>query len=65
MNEEESTTLEWLDGYQEGYVNGFDQGLSFGRQQGYDDVVYQIKRFAGNALDPEIDTLLKEITGEY
>lgn len=63
-----NATVEYLDGYRQGYKHGYesayDDGLSAGWLRGREDILYQLKRYARDSYDPDIETLLKEITGE-
>lgn len=61
---EAKATIDWLDGYRTGNLNGYEEGLSAGWSRGYEDVIYQIKRFMNHNYDPELESLLKQITGE-
>lgn len=56
--------LEWYDGFNSGYLSGFEAGISIGRDQGYEDCLYRIKQMAANLFDPDLDRAIKMITGE-
>lgn len=56
--------IEWAEGFNIGYLNGFEAGISIGRDQGYEDCLYRIKKMAENALDPDLDAAVKMLIGE-
>lgn len=61
-------TLDYLDGYREGFrtgsEQGYEDGLSTGWLRGREDIIYQMRRFISKTYDPDLEQLLKEITGE-
>lgn len=61
---EQEKQLEWLDGHLQGWRNGMEAGLALGREQGYDDCLYRIKRMASADYDPELEAAIKHLTGE-
>lgn len=54
----------WYEGFNMGYLSGYDAGISLGRVQGYEDCLYRIKRMAENIFDPELEKAIKILTGE-
>lgn len=57
-------TLAWMDGHQHGYLDGYEAGLDVGREQGYEDCLYRIKRMATDIYDPDLEQAIKTLTGE-
>ena len=61
-------TLDYLDGYREGFrtgsEQGYEDGLSTGWLRGREDILHQLKRYAQDSYDPDLEQLLKEITGD-
>lgn len=68
-DEQAQATLDWIDGYKRGMVqglaDGYQDGLEEGLIRGRDDIIYQLKRLTKNNYDPDLEELFKEITGEY
>ena len=58
-------TIDYCKGFRTGHTVGFEQGLVQGRLQGAEDIIYQVRRFSQNHFDPELEALLKEITGDF
>jgi len=61
-------TIDFIDGYRQGFrvamSIAFEEGLEAGWARGREDVLYQLRRYVRDSYDPEIEQLLKEITGE-
>lgn len=57
-------TDDWYNGFQAGYVRGFDDGVMIGRDQGYADCLYRVKKMAEDSLDPDLERAIKILTGE-
>lgn len=55
---------EWYEGFNLGYISGFEAGISIGRDQGYEDCLYRIRKMAANEFDPDLDAAIKLLIGE-
>lgn len=60
----DEATLEWYDGFNSGYLSGFEAGITIGRDQGYEDCLYRIKQMAEGKYDPDLEQAIKILTGE-
>lgn len=54
--------LEWLEGHKSGHVSGFEAGLVVGREQGYEDCLYRLRRMAEH--EPELEEAVNYLLGE-
>ena len=54
----------WYEGFNLGYLSGYEAGVALGRMQGYDDCLWRIKSMAEDIFDPELDKAIKILTGE-
>jgi flagellar biosynthesis/type III secretory pathway protein FliH len=61
-------TVDYLDGYRQGYKaayeTAFEDGVASGWTRGREEVIYRLRRYAKESFDPEIEQLIRELTGE-
>lgn len=67
VEEHAEVTIDWLDGYRtgsiEGYVTGFDQGLVRGRSEGYDEAAFRFRILVSEYHDEELLEAFERMVG--
>lgn len=68
-DEQATATIDYLDGYRAGYKAGslasYEDGLAAGWTRGREDILHQLRRYTKSSYDPDVEQLLKEITGDF
>ena len=61
-------TLDYLDGYRTGHryghEAGYEEGVGVGWERGREDILHQLKRYARDTYDPDLEQILKDIIGD-
>ena len=63
-----NATVDYLDGYRLGYRTAYDtafeDGAAAGWVRGREEIIHRLKQYMKDSYDPEIEQLIRELTGE-